>query len=242
MMRSTPAISTPASLATQSADPVTFSTLMKGTEMSTRFQSVTAGITSKATETITVDPEGTMYLRLTNSVVDKTVIGNNKDSGGSLDEKVLVIAGAFVGGLVIVVIIVIICVLVFTSRCQQPSKRNSEEHLSQPSNSHNITRDKDHPQYDLVFIQPVCDESRPDASDLFSQVNSIVRVHHLQDMEKRIRGDISQTGNQLGKQVAEFGDQVADLGDELAEHGNQHRNSYGASVVHTSSSRTETVL
>ena len=210
MMRSTSAINTHTPLVTQSAYPM-FSASMKGTEVSTRFQSVTAGIMSQPMETTMVDPEATMYFSPTKFVVDEGVIASNKESGGNLDEKVSAIAGAFVGGLVIVVII---CVLVFTSRCRQPPQGNSsEEPLSQPSN-------EDHPQHDASVLP--CKDS-------------LVRVHDLQDMEKRIRGDISQTRNQMSKQVRE-------VGDELAERSNQQGDTNNASMVHTSSSRTETVL
>ena len=221
MIRSTSAISTHAPLATQSAYP-TFSASMKGTEMSTRFQSVTAGIMSQPMETTMVDPEATMYFSPTKLVVDESVIANNKDSGGNLDENVSAIAGAFLGGFGGgFVIIVIICVLVFTNRCRQPPQGNSsEESLSQPSNSHNITSNEDHPQHDAPVL--LCKDS-------------LVRDRDLQDMEKRIRGDISQTRNQLSKQVRE-------VGDELAERGNQQGDTNNASMVHTSSSRTETVL
>ncbi|XP_062499841.1 uncharacterized protein LOC134177127 isoform X2 [Corticium candelabrum] len=252
-LRSTSAISTPVPLAIQSVDP-TFSAPMKGTEMFTRFQSVTEGITPEPTETTMVDPERTMYFGPTKSVVDKTVIGNNKDSGGNLDGKVWVIAGTFVGGLIfVVVVIVIVCVVVFTDRCKQPPEGNSsEEPLSRLSNSDNcdtITSIEGHPQDELVSMQPSCDESRHDAPISPIQADSLVRVHHLEDMEKRIRGDISQTGNQLGKQVVDVGkqvvdvgDQVADLGDELAERGNQPRNNNNAPMVQTSSIPTETAL
>ncbi|XP_062499324.1 uncharacterized protein LOC134176681 isoform X2 [Corticium candelabrum] len=216
-MRSTSAINTRAPLATESSYP-TFSASMKGTEVSTRFQSVTAGIMSQPMETTMVDPEATMYFSPTKFVVDEGVIASNKESGGNLDEKVSAIAGAFVGGFVIVVII---CVLVFTNRCRQPPQGNSsEEPLSQPSNSHNITSNEDRPQHDAPVLP--CKDS-------------LVRAHDLQDMEKRIRGDISQTRNQLSKQVKE-------VGDELAERGNQQGDTNNASIVHTSSSRTETVL
>ena len=215
-MRSTSAISTP-------VDP-TFSALMKGTEVSTR-------ITSEPTETITVDPEATMYFSPTNSVVDESVREENKDSGGNFDEKVPVIAGAFVGGLVIIVIIVIICVLVFTSRCKQPPEGNSsEEPLPRSPDSDNITSNE------LVPIEHRCDESRHDAP------GSPCQRHDLQDMTQQIRSDICQSENRLGQQVAGVADQVAELRGELAKHANQPGNNNNASKVGTSSSQTETVL
>ena len=212
-MRSTSAISTP-------VDP-TFSALMKGTEVSTR-------ITSEPTETITVDPEATMYFSPTNSVVDESVREKNKDSGGNFDEKVPAIAVTFVGGLVIVVVI---SVLVFKRRCKQPPEGNSsEEPLPRSPDSDNITSNE------LVPIEHRCDESRHDAP------GSPCQRHDLQDMTQQIRSDICQSENRLGQQVAGVEDQVAELRGELAKHANQPGNNNNASKVRTSSSQTETVL